>query len=471
VSRVRWRRVDVALALAFLVTLPAVNTRIHASDEIENFAYLRSLWFDGDLSFDNEYRYFYEHGETRDEGFRATFIDGPNAVTATGLRPNYAPIGSAILWAPFYAVADAGVRVARRFGSTTPADGYSRPYLAAITIGSAIYGALAVALSIAVARRLVAGPARVAGIVALAGTPLIFYMYAMPGMSHATSAFAVGLFVWTWLRVRERWTVAGVAVLAAEGGLMGMVREQDAFLVLVPAVDYLWTRVRDGRLSLGDAAVRLAVSAPVFVLGFLPQLLAYKTLYDRFGPSKIIGDKMFWYAPWAFGVAFSPAHGWFVWTPLAAIAIAGLVAAAWLRPIRTDVPDGSRIAALLLLAVAIEVYVVGSLRSWTLAGAFGQRRFVGLTVCLTAGLALLWARLNQPAGRRIAVVAGVLAVWWNLGLAIRFGENSMNRQRLELRRDLYATFVDLPRRLPVVAWRYLFDRGSFYQSRGGGPPG
>ena len=34
------------------------------------------------------------------------------------------------------------------------------------------------------------------------GTPLLFYMYVAPPFSHACSAFAVALFVWTWMRVR-----------------------------------------------------------------------------------------------------------------------------------------------------------------------------------------------------------------------------------------------------------------------------
>ena len=52
----------VFLVLVFIVSLPAVTVRFYASDEIEYFAYLRSMWFDGDLSFDNEYRYFYDRG-------------------------------------------------------------------------------------------------------------------------------------------------------------------------------------------------------------------------------------------------------------------------------------------------------------------------------------------------------------------------------------------------------------------------
>jgi hypothetical protein len=457
VIRVPWRRRDLVLGLLFLLTLPAVNTRIHASDEIENFAYLRSIWFDGDLSFDNEYRHFYDAGFTRDPLFVATFLEPE---TATGRRPNYAPVGSAILWAPFFAVADIGVRLARAMGSTVPADGYARPYLAAIAIGSAVYGALALAISITVARRF-APDAWVAALVVFIGTPLIFYMYAMPGMSHATSAFAVALFVWTWLRVRERWTIGGVAGLAAVGALMGMVREQDAFLVLVPAVDYVIGMVRAGAVPWRDVPRRAAVAAAVFVAGFLPQLLAYNSLYGRFGPAQVIADKMQWHAPFAAGVVASPAHGWFIWTPLAVLAVGGLIVAARSSSQSTD---NRRIAALLLLAVVIQIYVVGSLRSWTLEGAFGQRRFVGLSVCLIAGIAALWSHVPRGVPRRALAAVAVVTIWWNLGMAIRFGEGSMNRKRIELSRDIYATFIDLPRRLPGVAYRYLFNRQSFYEA-------
>jgi hypothetical protein len=462
VSRVV-RRTEAALALAFLLTLPAVNTRIHASDEIENFAYLRSVWFDRDLSFDNEYRYFVDAGYTRRDDL-AGFID---ATSETGLRPNYAPVGSSILWSPFYLIADIGVRLARAFGATTPADGFARPYLAAITIGSAVYGALAIALSIAVARRL-ASHAVSAALVIFIGTPLVFYMYAMPGMSHATSAFAVALFIWTWLRVRERWTTGGVAALAASGALMAMAREQDAALVAIPAIDYVWTRVRASGWTVTEGFRHLAVAATVFLIGVLPQLAAYRLLNGRFGPARVIGDKMNWTAPYAAPVMFSPEHGWFVWTPLALLAIAGL---AWLAlSHRGAVPHVRWIGGLLLAAVAIEVYVTGSLRSWTLAGAFGQRRFTGISICLIAGLAVVFSRVTPPIARRVLIAATALMVWWNVGLAIRFGENTMNRQRLELRSDVYRTFVELPLRLPGVAYRYVFDRASFYKQRPSGSP-
>ena len=48
--------VGLPLVLVFILSLPAVTQRLYAADEIEYFAYLRSLWFDQDLSFENESR-------------------------------------------------------------------------------------------------------------------------------------------------------------------------------------------------------------------------------------------------------------------------------------------------------------------------------------------------------------------------------------------------------------------------------
>ena len=47
----------------------------------------------------------------------------------------------------------------------------------------------------------------------------------------------------------------------------------------------------------------------------------------------------------------------------------------------------------------------------------------------------------------------------------QFGAGLMDRQRLEPARIAYNTFVVIPRQLPDLAWRYLFDRRSFYQRR------
>ena len=218
-------RGSLVLALLFILSLPAVTPRLYASDEIEYFAYLRSLWFDRDLSFENEYRYFYDRGIARAFGFRETFLE---LTTETGRRLNFATIGCALLWAPFYALGDLVARILAAAGWPVAVDGFSRPYLAAVTYGSAVYGFLGVWLSVVAARRIV-GQGHLAALLVWLGTPLLFCMYVAPGMSHANSAFTVAAFVVAWLRIRERWSMRGLAGLAALAALMGTVREQDLF--------------------------------------------------------------------------------------------------------------------------------------------------------------------------------------------------------------------------------------------------
>jgi hypothetical protein len=472
-------RALLVVGLIAVLTLPGVTRRIYASDEVQYVAFLRSLWFDRDVSFDNEYRQFYANGTTRDPAFAATFIE---PATETGLRRNFGTIGSALLWMPFYAAADAGVRLARAAGSTVAADGYSPPYISAVCIGSAVYGLLALLLAWCAARRaldaagLPKGPhAWLAATATGPGTPLLFYMYVAPGFAHATSAFAVAAFVLAWLVVRDRWTVSGLIVLGALAGLMAMVREQDAFVIIGPAVDLAWSAVKERRWRAAGPALAGAAAA---ALVYLPQAAAYLALNGRLGPSRLVSRKMTWTSPHAAGVLFSPEHGLIFWTPLALAAVAGLILLAARRRganapalASPDAPDASRrIGAGLLAIVLFQIYVAGSVESWTVAGAFGQRRFVGMTAPFVIGLAVLGAHLARSKARTAAAVLAGLCVWWNLGLMVQFGAGLMDRQRLDLGRNAYNTFVEVPRRLPEIAYRYLFERGSFYGPASPGGP-
>jgi hypothetical protein len=454
--------------LVFLLSLPAVTVRLFASDEIEYFAYLRSAWFDHDLSFDNEYRHFYDAGIGRGARFHEAFLE---TTTATGLRVNLAPVGTAIMWSPFYAVADVGVRTARMLGSQVPADGFSRPYIAAVTYGSAIYGFLAVLLSGWLATRMLGTGAKAAALV-LVGTPLLFYMYVAPGFSHACSAFSVAAFVATWLRVRNTWSLGGVLALGALAALMGMVREQDVFIAIGPAIDYLQNSAR--AIVAGDDRVvprawRAAAGAATFGVCVLPQAMAYEILYGHLGPSPIVAQKMTWTAPYALKVLASPANGLLFWTPLALPALIGLgiLTRGTLRT--SAAPDDPLadpwVGVLCLVMVLTQIYVCGSFATWMGAGSFGQRRLVGLTVFFVIGLAALY-RVVRPGWPQWSLsLAIALCVWWNLGLIVQFGSGLMDRQAMNPALNAYHNFVTIPRTLPKLAYRYVFDRESFYQTR------
>jgi hypothetical protein len=88
-----------------------------------------------------------------------------------------------------------------------------------------------------------------------------------------------------------------------------------------------------------------------------------------------------------------------------------------------------------------------------------------LTIFMAIGLAAL-VRIAGPGWRHWTLAAVVCAcVWWNLGLIVQFGAGMMDRQAMDPSLNAYHNFVTLPRALPSLAYRYLFDRQSFYQTR------
>jgi hypothetical protein len=439
------------LVALFLLSLVGVTTRLGAADEIEYYAWLRSWAFDHDVDFHNEYQHFYDAGPDRLRGFRATFLELTNEA---GRAPNFAPIGTAILWAPFYAAGHAAALLTGQ-----PADGYSAPYIRAVTWASAGYGFAALWLSCAVARRLL-GRGGMATLAIALGTPIIFYMYVAPGFSHAASAFAVSLFVWLWLDVRESWSPSGLALLALAGALLPMVREQDVFFLVGPALDFTRATVRAVPAMRRRHVLGLLSSAVVFAVAYAPQLLAYDALNGHPSPTQLVARKMTWSSPHFMGVLFSPEHGFFVWTPLAIVACLGLVALAGGR-VPGRHADVRWMAGLFLLLIALQAYVSGCVESWTVAGSFGQRRFVAVTPLLVVGLAALAPILRGWRGA-VMTAAVVIAIWWNLGLMAQFGLHLMDRQRMSPADNARVTFVQLPLQAPSILWRYVTNRESFY---------
>lgn len=445
--------------MLFAVSLPAVTARLYSSDEVQYFSYLRSLWFDRDVSFENEYRYFYDHGIAQSAGYYETFLE---RVTETGRRFNYGTIGCAILWSPFYAVADVATRA-----TGGVADGFSKPYIQAVAYGSAFYAFVAVLLSIRAARIVIGERGGViAGLAVWIGTPLLFYMYVAPPFSHACSAFAAAVFVSVWLHVRRTWSPSGAFALGLAAALMGMVREQDIFLALGPLFDgalavstpnYQTPNSKPPHSKTQTPKFKTAFAGIIGVFaGYLPQLLAYQSLNGAPRPASHVARKMSWYAPHGLQVLVSPEHGFFFWTPLAVLAIAGLVILGATRP------AWRQAAICMLVMVASQVYVAGSVESWTVAGAFGQRRFVCLTILLAIGLA---AFLDAIAGsaRRWAVLTVAVLAWWNVALMAQFAIGMMDRQRLQPARNAYSAFVTLPLETPALVYRYLTNRESFYR--------
>ena len=188
-----------------------------------------------------------------------------------------------------------------------------------------------------------------------------------------------------------------------------------------------------------------------------PQLLAYRALNGAFGPSQPRGAQDELRRPaLAVDVLFDPAHGLFVWS--AAPAPRGR------RPRlrrRARAPRRRRAPRCSLVALLLQVWINGSVESWTQAGAFGSRRFVGGDARL--GLGPGRAAGRGPASRSAGAPSAVGAV-----VALRVVErladgavrpaSSWTASGLEWPRVAMSQVTEVPRRLGPSAWLFFTDR-------------
>ena len=157
-ARLGMRRELAVLAAAFVVSLPLVTPRIYASDEVQYFAYLRSLWFDRDVSFENEYQHFYDAGIARSRAStRRTSSGRPRPAGASASRRSARRCCGArsTRWPTRWSRSGAPAAASR--------DGYGAPYVRAVAYGSAVYGWLAIVLGWAMAHRARPRPRRAGG--------------------------------------------------------------------------------------------------------------------------------------------------------------------------------------------------------------------------------------------------------------------------------------------------------------------
>lgn len=429
----------VVFAIASALTLALVSTKIRGADEIEYFSHLRSAVFDRDLDFTNEYEHFYRANPQGLLAFKETFLD--RREPKTGRPINFAPIGSAVVWSPFYLAAHALVTNGVLRG---PADGFSPAYTGAVAYGSSLLAIIGFLLAFHALKRFLGvteGLSLTAVLAVWFGTPAFYYMTVAPAFAHAPSIFAVSLLFLLWLRAREKDGVFDWILMGLCAGLAMLIREQGALFLIAPGLDL------GLRLLKGD--VKRSLERGVAVLGasgivFAPQLLAYQALNGSFGPTQLVQRKMDFASPHFFDVLVSPGHGLLLWTPLLIVAFLGLLRGVFRL---------GAVGVFLTAALLAQVYINGSVLSWHQAGAFGSRRFVDSSVLFAIGFAFGLMAVT-PRAQKIVVA---LAIWWNLSLMMQFGLKLMDRQQLDWPGIAIRQVTDVPQRILDTLRLYFTD--------------
>jgi hypothetical protein len=404
------------LGLAFLLSLIFMTPSVRG-DGVGYYALIRAPLIEHAFHFENDWRI----------GYPAIQVGTPNGTdskgflgyTRTGHLGNFYAVGPALLWAPFMIVAHVAVLAADATGAHIAADGFSRPYIFAMSIGTAVYAFLALLLAFRIARRYVEESwALLATIGIWLASSFAAYLYVFPAWSHVQSAFSVGLFVWYWDGTRGNLSVRRWALLGLAAALMINVYYVNALFLLLPFFETCSTGLQmlQGSSEDRDRIATLVrvnfILAAACAVGLAPTLVTKLIIFGspfRSGYTNV--SQWHWSSPHLLGVLFSSDHGLLLWTPIIIPAIAGLIAG-WKR-----IGD---LAKYSLVVLAIFTYVVASHVYWDGVASFGSRFFISFTPIFVVGLANglqlfagIWRAPLSGFIRASAIIA-ILAIW-NLG--------------------------------------------------------
>lgn len=402
--------IGLVFALAYgasLVLTPKPDGRIVVGDAVHYYVYLRSVVFDGDLQFHNEYVRLYGLTE------RVSGVGWVYDPLPTGYIRNVMPVGPAIAWAPLYLIAAGAVALLGWCGIEYPLDGFGRVFQASAGFSGIAAATLGAWFAFRAAAILSGVRAAIWATLAIwLGSSALYYSLVSPTYSHATSMFANGAVVLLWMRTRDRSDLWRYAMLGALIGFAALVRWQEATLLALPAIDALraaWRGAGSAGARMGGAITRAVVATLAALVVFSPQMMVWQILYGEAFLVPQGGQFMRWHDAALMAVLFSDWHGLFTWTPIVALAVAGLVPL-WRRD--------AHIACGTAVLLAVAWFTNAAVADWWAGEAFGSRRFVSATPLFVVGLAAVLARWQTRPALRVGVVT--VAVALNLLLLFQY---------------------------------------------------
>jgi hypothetical protein len=387
------------------------------SDGFYYYAYLRSLAFDRDVNFMNDYRMLGLGDKT--------YLFQP---TKTGHAESAWTIGPAIVWSPFFAVGHVAATRMHASGRDVSTDGTSFPYRQAVCVASLFYGLLGCWFAYRLTQLFF--PARLAApavALTIAGSFMVWYLVKEPSMTHASSMAAVAGFIWFWAATAERRTLRSWVLLGLLAGFMALIRWQNLLFALLPGIDALRLLVRASRAGDKSGQREAIAGSAAFlagaVIGFLPQMLAWKAMYGSFIARSPVGPQIRWTDPHLTDILWSARNGLFSTAPILYLGAIGLIGFAFARP---------AVGMPVLASVAVMIYFNACIQDWWGSAGFGGRRFDGVIPVFCVGLAAFIdysaAVVRRHAAAAVTALLAAIAVW-NVALmgaaqggAVRIGE-------------------------------------------------
>lgn len=404
-------------------------TTIDGGDDTGYYAFLRSVFFDGDLDFFNELHY--AHSEK---------------IMPTGYVFNNWQMGQALVFLPFFIVGHLLALLYQGLGYPISVEGYSAPYYISTAVASVTFLFAGLALVFKILHSFI--DKRFALITTLSiwlASPLIYFSFIRQRMSHTVEFFFAAVLIFAWIHFRPQAREAmgndsvdrdapssaersqgqlalGYAALGALLGFLSMTRVINIAFFALFAVDLLWSFRADLKSS---ATVKKIFVLGGFMLGgfflvMLPQIVCWYQLngvpfpprHMKFAGEGLSGISLLPLLEKVWGLFFSAKWGLLFSMPLAVAGVVGLfLKNEWLQEIRPGL-----LAYLAGIFAIVVIYPEDS-------ASYGHRHLISALPVFALGLGNLIWRISETGskwGIWVAITACLSAVLAQFSMLIQY---------------------------------------------------
>ncbi len=395
-------------------------TTIDGGDDTGYYAFLRSVFFDGDLDFFNELHY--AHSEK---------------FMPTGYVFNNWQMGQALMFLPFFIVGHLLALLYQGLGYPISVGGYSAPYYISTAVASVTFLFAGLMLVYKTLHSFI--DKRFSLFVTLSvwlASPLIYFSFIRQRMSHTVEFFfaAVLIFAWIHFRLQTRGNdpvsrernqgqlVLRYSVLGALLGFLCVTRVINIAFFALFAVDLLWSFRADLKSSATVKKIFILGGAMLggFFLVMLPQIVCWYQLngvpfpprHMKFAGEGLSDISLLPLLEKIWALFFSAKWGLLFSMPLAMVGVVGLfLKNEWLKEVRPGL-----LAYLAGIFAIVIIYPEDS-------ASYGHRHLISALPVFALGLGNVLLRISETGskwGLRVAIIGGLSAVLAQFSMLIQY---------------------------------------------------
>ncbi|MBT6346231.1 MAG: tetratricopeptide repeat protein [Nitrospina sp.] len=383
-------------------------TTIDGGDDAGYYAFLRSVFFDGDLDFFNELNYV--HSEK---------------IMSTGYVFNNWQMGQALFFLPFFIIGHWLALFYQEMGYPISVAGYSAPYYISTAVASVTFLFAGLMLVFKTLHSFI--DKRFALLVSLCiwlASPLIYFSFVRQRMAHTLEFFLASALIYAWVHFRLSRDPVRYAVLGALLGFLCMTRVINIAFFALFAVDLIWRFRSDWKVNAPETMKIIMILGAAIGGGFfvvmLPQIIAWYQLngvpfpprHMKFAGEGLSGISFLPALKSAGALFFSPQWGLFFSMPLAVAGLMGLfLRNEWLKDILP--------ALLAYLAGIFSVLILYPEDS----ASYGHRHLISALPVFALGLGNLLHRIAESRfkwGIRLAIFMCISSVFLQYCMLVQY---------------------------------------------------